>query len=182
MGSFFVYLLFPLPLLILTHSLSYPFSQPSAIHRSKARRSLYPRHHVHQNHALVATMIPSFAYFRVLLILILLQTVFASNDNDNLNKRSRYRARSDTTLQARSLVTRAAPSGWALHIKSGNDGGGCYIDSAARVFTGYSGSSSINSLDSCLNTCKTKGFKYGGVENGNQCFVSHTFRLVHTDL
>jgi len=116
-------------------------------------------------------MIPIFRTLRVLTTLLFIHAVVASHSN--LQKRSRHRARSHSTAEVRSLVTRAAPSGWALHVKSGNDGGGCYIDSATRVLTGYTESSWTNSLDSCLNTCKTKGFAFGGVEAGNECFVSH---------
>jgi hypothetical protein len=115
-------------------------------------------------------MIPIFRTLRVLTTLLFIHTVVGSQSN--LERRSRHRARSHDTPNVRSLVTRAAPSGWALHVKSGNDGGGCYIDSQTRVLTGYTESSWTNSLDSCLNTCRTKGFAFGGVEAGNECFVS----------
>ena len=117
-------------------------------------------------------MISIFRISRVLAILLFIYTVVASQSN--LQKRSRHRAQSHATLDARSLVTRAAPSGWALYVKSGNDGGGCYIDSQTRVLTGHTESTWTNSLDSCLNTCRTKGFAFGGVEAGNECFVSRT--------
>lgn len=76
-------------------------------------------------------------------------------------------------ISYRSLVERAPPSGWNLFIKSGNDGGGCYVDSsAARILTGYSGNDANNGLQSCLNTCQSKGFTYGGVQYSTQCYVS----------
>lgn len=78
-----------------------------------------------------------------------------------------------TTLDTRSLVERAPPSGWTPFVKSGNDGGGCYVDSSsARILTGYSGNDGNNGLQSCLNTCQSKGFSYGGVQYGTQCYVS----------
>lgn len=78
-----------------------------------------------------------------------------------------------TSISPRSLVERAPPSGWNLFIKSGNDGGGCYVDNgSARALTGYSGNDANNGLQSCLNTCQSKGFTYGGVQYGTQCYVS----------
>ena len=130
-------------------------------------------------HPLYANMIPSFRFLRILGLLLFIHSVFASERTPQ--RRSRLRLRSPPSTEAHSLVKRAAPSGWTLYVKSGNDGGGCYIDSSTRILTGYSGSSTTNSLDSCLNTCKTKGFSYGGVENGNQCFVSSTPYRVNID-
>ena len=130
-------------------------------------------------HPLYANMIPSFRFLRILGLLLFIHSVFASERTPQ--RRSRLRLRSPPSTEAHSLVKRAAPSGWTLYVKSGNDGGGCYIDSQTRVLTGYSGSSTTNSLDSCLNTCRTKGFSYGGVENGNQCFVSSTPYRVNID-
>lgn len=117
-------------------------------------------------------MISSFKSLRVFILLLFVHSVLASDLTPQ--RRSRLRVRSSPSTEAHSLVKRAAPSGWSLYVKSGNDGGGCYIDSSTRILTGYSGSSTTNSLDSCLNTCKTKGFSYGGVEVGNQCYVSFT--------
>lgn len=118
-------------------------------------------------------MIPSFKFLQILIVFLFVHTVFASDATPA--RRSRQRARSPHNIlapEARSLVTRAAPSGWSLYVKSGNDGGGCYVDSQTRILDGYSGSSSTNGLDSCLSICRSKGFSYGGVEAGNQCFVS----------
>jgi hypothetical protein len=129
-----------------------------------------PAPHNLLEHPLYANMIPSFKSLRVFLLLLFICSVFASDSTPK--RRSRVRVWSPPSTEAHLLVRRAAPSGWTLYVKSGNDGGGCYVDSQTRVLTGYSGSSSTNSLDSCLNTCRTKGFSYGGVEVGNQCFVS----------
>jgi hypothetical protein len=133
-----------------------------------------------QKHPLYANMIPLFKSFRVFVLLLFIHSVFASGLTPQ--RRSRLRDRSSPSTEAHLLVQRAAPSGWTLYVKSGNDGGGCYVDSQSRVLTGYSGSSTTNSLDSCLNTCRTSGFSYGGVEVGNQCFVSFTpTHRVHVD-
>lgn len=87
-----------------------------------------------------------------------------ANDDGNITS---------TSIISRSLAERAAPSGWNLFIKSGNDGGGCYVDNAsARLLTGYSAKDVNNGLQSCLNTCQSKGFTYGGVQYGVECFVS----------
>jgi len=48
---------------------------------------------------------------------------------------------------------------------------GCYSDSSsARVLSYAAAESSINSVNSCLSTCAGKGYVYGGVEYGKQCF------------
>jgi hypothetical protein len=120
-------------------------------------------------------MIPSLRPFWVIALLLLTYTVHASNTSTQ-HKRSRSRVsthRSTVSNHERSLVERAAPSGWSLHVKSGNDGGGCYIDSsAARILTGYAGNDANNGLQSCLTNCRSRGFAFGGVQYGTQCFVS----------
>ena len=104
--------------------------------------------------------------------------------NPSLHRRHHARQNTNTSatvtsITHRSLVERAPPSGWNLFIKSGNDGGGCYVDSnAARILTGYSGNDANNGLQSCLNTCQAKGFTYGGVQYGTQCYVSYMSRCV----
>lgn len=120
-------------------------------------------------------MIPSFRPIRVITLLLFVYTVYASRFPTQY-KRSRNRVsplERSMSKNERSLVERAAPSGWSLHVKSGNDGGGCYIDSsAARILTGYAGTDANNGLQSCLTTCRSRGFAYGGVQYGTQCFVS----------
>lgn len=65
-----------------------------------------------------------------------------------------------------------------MYTKAGNDGGGCYVDSSSsRILTGYSGNDASNGLQSCLNGCQAKGFTYGGVQYGTQCYVSFTERV-----
>jgi hypothetical protein len=112
------------------------------------------------------------------LALLLVCTVYASHAPPAY-RRSRNRAqvlRTDiitTVNKTHSLVERAAPSGWSIYTKSGNDGGGCYIDSSsARILTGYAVTDSKNGLQSCLTTCKDKGFAFAGVQYGTQCYVS----------
>jgi hypothetical protein len=125
-------------------------------------------------------MICSFRSFHFLVLLLSIHTIFAFISTPQ--RRSRSRAHYDTTLDKRSLERRAAPSGWSLYVKSGNDGGGCYMDTQPRVLSGYTYSSSVLGLESCLNACKTKGFSYGGVQNGDQCYVSLAYYLrVNTD-
>jgi glucan endo-1,3-alpha-glucosidase len=87
--------------------------------------------------------------------------VFPQRDNSNTS----------VSIKSRTLVERAAPSGWSLYVGGGNDGGGCYLDSDSRIFTGYKGNDANNGLQSCLNACQSKGFKYGGVEYGSECYV-----------
>jgi len=119
-------------------------------------------------------MITSFRSLRILTLLLFIHTVFASGSTTERRSRNRVRVLAKAAPETRSLVTRAAPSGWSLYVKSGNDGGGCYVDSETRILNGYSGSSTTNGLESCLNTCRTKGFSYGGVEAGNQCFCGNS--------
>lgn len=123
-------------------------------------------------------MSPSFQPARAwtLFILFFACTVLASHAPAPY-KRSRYRhlisRAGNATFDTRSLAERAAPSGWSIYTKSGNDGGGCYIDSsAARVLKGYTVTDSKNGLQSCLTTCKDKGFLYAGLQYSTQCYVS----------
>ena len=128
-------------------------------------------------------MIPSLRPFWVITLLLLLVYTVDASHTPTQHKRSRHRIsphRRSVPNHERSLVERAAPSGWSLYVKSGNDGGGCYVDtSAARILTGYAGTDANNGLQSCLTTCRNRGFAYGGVQYGTQCFVS---RPCHVDM
>lgn len=76
-----------------------------------------------------------------------------------------------------SLSLRDPPTGWSLHVDSGNAGGGCYDDSpTARILNGYGASDSGNRLDICLSVCQGKGFKYAGVQFGTECYVSFSIQ------
>lgn len=79
-------------------------------------------------------------------------------------------------IRANSPVTldkRGPPTGWSVHVQNGNDGGGCYVENeSARLLTEYAGNDPKNGLESCLSTCQVKGFKFGGVQYGSQCYVS----------
>lgn len=78
-----------------------------------------------------------------------------------------------TALDTRSLLQRDPPQGWTIHVAEGNDGGGCYDDSpTARILDGYGASDSGNRLDICLSICHGKGFKYGGLQFGVECYAS----------
>lgn len=99
-------------------------------------------------------------------------TVLASNTSTP-HRRSRLRSTTHSRNEVTNLDKRAAPNGWSIYTKSGNDGGGCYVDSsAARILTGYTMADSKNGLQSCLTTCANKGFTYAGVQYGTQCYVS----------
>ncbi|KAF8341317.1 uncharacterized protein EI90DRAFT_1719489 [Cantharellus anzutake] len=61
----------------------------------------------------------------------------------------------------------SSTSGWGLL--------GCYNDDTSnRALKGYSTSSSSNSVTSCESTCQAQGFKYAGVEYGQECYCSNS--------
>jgi hypothetical protein len=73
------------------------------------------------------------------------------------------------SVQSRAIL----PSGWALYVANGNDGGGCYVDTNPRVLSGFSvPQDNSNGIAKCINACVGRGFKYAGVEYGSQCYVS----------
>jgi len=126
-------------------------------------------------------MIPSLRPFWVITLLLLFVYTADASHTRTQHKRSRHRVsphRRSVPNHERSLVERAAPSDWSLYVKSGNDGGGCYVDtSAARILTGYAGTDANNGLQSCLTACRSRGFAYGGVQYGTQCFVGLLCRV-----
>ncbi|KAI9206449.1 uncharacterized protein BJ171DRAFT_579945 [Polychytrium aggregatum] len=48
---------------------------------------------------------------------------------------------------------------------------GCFYDGSSRVLTSYQGTTS--SPSSCSGTCASNGYKYYGVENGNECWCDN---------
>jgi hypothetical protein len=115
--------------------------------------------------------LPRLTWAWTLLAILYACTVLASSSPPH--RRSRQRSLPHQRHDISTVNKRAAPSGWSIYTKSGNDGGGCYNDSsAARILTGYTVEDSKNGLQSCLTTCASKGFAYAGVQYGIQCFVS----------
>ncbi|TFK29164.1 hypothetical protein FA15DRAFT_632705 [Coprinopsis marcescibilis] len=54
---------------------------------------------------------------------------------------------------------------------------GCYQDnSAARVLADLFIIDNANTISKCLKTCATRGYSFGGVEYGNECFCSNSLR------
>ncbi|ODO07533.1 glucan endo-1,3-alpha-glucosidase agn1 [Cryptococcus wingfieldii CBS 7118] len=51
---------------------------------------------------------------------------------------------------------------------------GCAIDSSNRVLSEYSVSMSDMTVNSCLSACEDLGYKYAGVEFGEECYCSST--------
>ncbi|KAK7042275.1 putative fungistatic metabolite [Favolaschia claudopus] len=56
------------------------------------------------------------------------------------------------------------PSGWS-YISCMQEPAG-----TGRLFTGYSYSSSSLTVESCIGTCKSRGFSYAGMEYANECY------------
>ncbi|KAJ7726893.1 WSC domain-containing protein, partial [Mycena metata] len=54
------------------------------------------------------------------------------------------------------------PSGWA-YIS-------CKQDGANRLLTGYSFTSTSLTVESCVSTCKSRGFTYAGMEYADECY------------
>lgn len=66
-------------------------------------------------------------------------------------------------------------SEWYVH--------GCAVDSNDRLLTGWSDLAMHSlSIDSCLQICEERGFKFGGVEYGEQCYCGNTIpSQIHFD-
>ncbi|KAI0692895.1 hypothetical protein BC835DRAFT_1276877 [Cytidiella melzeri] len=52
---------------------------------------------------------------------------------------------------------------------------GCFQDGPARALTGYSTSSTSNTVESCTATCASKGFTLAGLEYGVECYCGNSF-------
>ncbi|KAJ6597228.1 glycoside hydrolase superfamily [Mycena vulgaris] len=63
------------------------------------------------------------------------------------------------------LDTRSIPTGWTSI--------GCVTDGTARALS-YSYVSSILTQDSCISTCDTKGYSYGGLQYGDECWCGNS--------
>lgn len=47
---------------------------------------------------------------------------------------------------------------------------GCYVDGAPRVLAGYVGVSEKMTQETCVATCKGRGYAVAGVEYGKECW------------
>ena len=63
---------------------------------------------------------------------------------------------------------------WAISLYSASTGSwsyqGCTQDSGNRLMPFESDDAASMTIAKCLNTCQSRGYVYGGVENGYQCF------------
>lgn len=102
--------------------------------------------------------------------LALLSLTSASHSPSLNHKRAHNRLVHNHTrdIQARATL----PSGWSLYVVTGNDGGGCYVDTLPRVLPDFTVGDGGNGITKCVNLCAGKNYKYAGVENGNECYVS----------
>jgi hypothetical protein len=58
------------------------------------------------------------------------------------------------------------PSGWSSL--------GCYTDSSTRTLVGSSSTfNNMASTTDCIFTCLSTGYKFAGIENGNECYCSN---------
>ena len=77
----------------------------------------------------------------------------------------------DISARPTNLARSTLPAGWSLYIGSGNDGGGCYTDSATRIFPTSVLNDNAMTISSCLDACSIKGFTFAAVEYGHECYV-----------
>ncbi|KAG8954322.1 hypothetical protein FRC03_011505, partial [Tulasnella sp. 419] len=71
-------------------------------------------------------------------------------------------AATSTTTSAGSTATDFTPMG-------------CYADASTRLLPDYVYKSNTLTIPMCQAECKSKGYKYAGAENGNECYCSNTF-------
>jgi len=59
---------------------------------------------------------------------------------------------------------------------------GCFTDALnLRTLSGYSNSTSSNTVATCLNSCQSRGYALGGVEYGAHCLFSSIFKFTNID-
>lgn len=63
-------------------------------------------------------------------------------------------------------ATYTPPTGWSS--------AGCYSDSWTRTLGGPSTTSSSLTADNCINSCNTQGYKFAGMEAGNECYCANS--------
>ncbi|KAJ6591192.1 glyoxal oxidase N-terminus-domain-containing protein [Mycena vulgaris] len=114
----------------------------------------------------MATRPPPF-FVAVLLSLLLLASVDASQ----LFTPGSYRDSFHSLTPRTSIISRAnivLPSNWASH--------GCVREpSSGRTLTGYAFTSATLTITSCVAECNSRGFKYAGAENANECYCGNSF-------
>ena len=71
-----------------------------------------------------------------------------------------------TTTSTTTSSPTSAPTAWDKVF--------CAVDASTRMLNGYNYQSSTLTVYSCLTTCQSKGFYYGGVQNGNECWCGNT--------
>ena len=115
-----------------------------------------------------------YAFFTLLLCLLPFVTAADSPlQRHRSRKRALPRRQENITAHAqRGLVARGAPAGWTIYVASGNDGGRCYVDSAQRTLPDYYASMGYSSVETGLKMCQEKGYKFAGLENYNEVYVS----------
>ncbi|KAJ7057174.1 WSC domain-containing protein, partial [Mycena amicta] len=79
------------------------------------------------------------------------------------NRLSIYSANQTTTTTPTGPTL---PTGWAYVS--------CMQDGNARLLNGYTFSNSSMTVESCIGTCKARGFIYAGIENANECWCDNT--------
>ena len=52
---------------------------------------------------------------------------------------------------------------------------GCYVDSWDRDLSGDETSSGSMTIELCLETCRSKGYTYAGVQSNSQCFCGNSY-------
>jgi hypothetical protein len=116
--------------------------------------------------------------FLATLTLFLTLLFFASAAEATAHKQTLISRRSRAPhLSSRAI---ALPSGWSIYKGPGNDGGGCYLDQNVRLLTAFTVTSNTMTVSTCLTACQSRGYIYGGLEAGIECYVGSTLATVLT--
>ncbi len=112
----------------------------------------------------------------VVMVLFLLILPFFLLVSASHGRESRSRT---PTHRRHVLASRSLPSGWSTYFVTGNDGGGCYVDSWSRLLHSQV---SVNDMtvSGCLRAFQAKGFTYARIEYSNEFHESHM--IVHADI
>ena len=80
-----------------------------------------------------------------------------------------------TTPTTTKTSPTATGSGSATNLPAGWAYKGCWIDGAnGRILATQEPDSQTNTIEACVATCKTAGYKVAGLEYGSQCFCGNS--------
>ncbi|OCF37563.1 hypothetical protein I316_00689 [Kwoniella heveanensis BCC8398] len=80
---------------------------------------------------------------------------------------------STTAKVSSSTVAQAAASSSASALPSGWESLGCYVDTTPRILNSTFANDNQNTYARCIARCAAQGYKYAGVEYGEQCMCGN---------